>query len=158
MSGLGECTTEFAGEERDFRIRLGEIRRIEAKCGASIGAICQRLARATLVVARLGKNMMEALSAGIDIYAEDVREPIYQGLIGRGMAASEAAKLLKLEIDDRGLRGLLDNAATALSVLLATREVPEEALPGEPLAGESLATQASPSTSPSSMEPAPPSV
>lgn len=154
MSGTGEASTEFAGEMRDFRIRLGEIRRIQIKCGASIGVVCQRLARATLVIQRLGGNMVEALSAGVDIYADDVRETLYQGLIGRGMASAEATKLIALEIDDRGLRGLLDNASAALFVLVGSQDIPEgDDPPGEPRAGEG-ATPPNPSTSPTSTAPA----
>jgi hypothetical protein len=153
MSGTGESTTDFAGEEREFRIRLGEIRRIEAKCGAiGIGVVLQRLAKCTILLAKLSK--IEALASGIDIYADDVREPIYQGLVGRGMTSQEATKLLKVEIDDRGVDGLLDNAPTALSVLLAAREVPEEDDLGEQPAGESPTTPPSPSTSGTSTEPA----
>ena len=138
MSGTGESSTDFAGEERNFRIRLGEIRRIEDKCDTGIGEVLRRLARAVVVLSRL--EGVEALAAGVDIHADDVREPLYQGLMGAGIASGEAAKLLRLEIDDRGIQGLLDNASTALEVLWASRKVPETAKPGERRAGESPAT------------------
>lgn len=149
MSGTGESTVDFAGEERAFRIRLGEIRRIEAKCGnIGIGEVLRRLARCVTAVAEHGG--LGALAAGVEIHADDVREPIYQGLIGAGMPSGEATTLVRTEVDDRGVRGLLDNAPTALAVLWASQEVP----PGEQKAGESPATQESPSTSETSTEPA----
>jgi hypothetical protein len=49
MSGSGEVSADFAGEERAFRIRLGEIRKIEAKCETGIGEVCRRLASAVYV-------------------------------------------------------------------------------------------------------------
>lgn len=149
MSGTGESSVDFAGEERKFCIRLGEIRRIESKCGdIGIGEVLRRLARCVTAVAEHGG--LAALASGVEIHADDVREPIYQGLIGGGMSTGEATKLLKLEVDDRGVRGLLDNAAVSLAVLWASQETP----PGEQPAGESPATPESPSTSETSTEPA----
>lgn len=138
MSGTGESSTDFAGEERGFRIRLGEIRRIEDKCDTGIGEVLRRLARAVLVLSKL--EGIEALAAGIDIHADDVREPIYQGLMAAGMVSHEATKLLRIEIDDRGVQGLLDNVSTALEVCWAAKKTPEPVQPGERQAGESPAT------------------
>lgn len=132
MSGTGEVTTDFAGEERAFRIRLGEIRKIEAKAGAGIGEVVRRLSRAVLVIGKL--DGLEALAAGVEIHADDVRETIYQGLVGGGMTPADATKLLRTEIDDGGLRGMLNNVGTALTVLWGSQEAPET--PGEPTAGE----------------------
>jgi len=138
MNGAGECSTDFAGEERNFRIRLGEIRRIEQKCSTGIGEVLRRLARAVLVTAKL--KGLDAIAAGVDIYADDVREPIYQGLIGHGMSSQEATQLIRVEIDDRGVLGLLDNASTALEVLWSSQKAPEADPRGEAAAGESPAS------------------
>lgn len=151
MSGTGETREDFAGEERTFRIRLGEIRRIEAKCGARIGEVAQRLARAVQAISATGGNYVAALAAGIEIGAEDVRETLYQGLVGGGMASPEATNLVRSEIDERGLRGLTDHVAVALMVLVATSKAP-------PIAGESGAkprttTRKNRSTSPRSTQP-----
>lgn len=153
MSGTGEVAADFAGEERAFRIRLGEIRRIEAKCGTGIGEVLRRLSRCVYATARIGG--IEALASGVEIHADDVRETLYQGLVGGGMASAVATKLVMMELDERGVRGLLDNAGTALAVLWGSQETP----PGEPMAGtgESPATPPSPSTSPTSTDSAPPS-
>ena len=139
MSGTGESTVDFAGEERHFRIRLGEIRRIQDRCSAGIGEVLRRLSRCVGLVHKHGSGL-DALMAGLEIYADDVREPIYQGLCGAGMRSDEATRLVRREIDDRGLVGVLDNAAAALAILWGSQAVPEgEDQPGEPLAGESPA-------------------
>jgi hypothetical protein len=146
VSGTGEASADFAGEERAFRIRLGEIRHIEQKCETGIGEVCRRLARAAYVTSKF--RGLEALATGIDIHAEDVRAPLYEGLVGAGMRPADATRLVRQEVDDRGVRGLLDNAAVALVVLLGSQETPkDEASPGEAQAGESPATPASQPTS-----------
>lgn len=149
MSGTGDVLADFAGEERAFRIRLGEIRKVEGKYGhpTGIGEVCRRLARAVYVQnAAKGGDILSALATGVEIHADDVRTPIYEGLIGGGMNAGDATKLVRTEIDDRGMRGLLDNAAVALLILIGSQETP----PGERQAGESPATRPNPSTSDSS--------
>lgn len=163
MSGTGEVRADFAGEERLFRIRLGEIRRIEAKCGGpeqpvAIFEVVRRLSRAVYLIANADGDVMKALAIGIDVRADDVHEVLYQGLLGGNMAAPEAAKLLKAEVGDRGLRGILDNVGVALEVLWGSQETP----PGEPTAGTPQtetgdAAPPNPSTSPTSTGPEPPS-
>jgi len=153
MSGTGETTANFAGEEREFCIRLGEIRRIQAKCGnVGIGEIARRLSKAVSLIRLVdGKSvsLVDVLSAGVEIHADDVREVLYQGLIGADMPSGDATALVRTEIDDRGFRGLLDNAGTALVVLLGSQQTPEaeEEEPGEPTAGTAPATRKSRSTS-----------
>ncbi len=163
MSGTGECVADFAGEERAFRIRLGEIRRIEAACGAGIGEILRRLARGAQLVRRIsdepgGLTMLDALAGGIEIRADDVRETVRQGLLGaRVLPANEVDPLVRREIDDRGVPGLLDYIGTALVVLLAARNTPEADDPGERVAGAAAAvTPPSPMTSQTSTASPPP--
>lgn len=134
MSGTGERVADFAGEERIFRLRLGEIRRIEDKCQAGVGEVLRRLCRAVMLLDQLGG--IEAVSAGLEIRADDVRETLLQGLTGGGMPAPEAARLVRREIDDRGFPGIRDYIHTAALVLWGSQETP----PGEPAAGESPAT------------------
>lgn len=155
MSGTGETREDFAGEERTFRIRLGEIRRIEAKCGARIGLVAQRLAMAVQAISSAGGNYVGALATGIEVGAEDVRETLYQGLLGGGMTSPDATNLVRSEIDDRGLRGITDNVGVALMVLVATSEAPK--LPGERKAKPRTAKSKARSTSPRSTGPASPS-
>lgn len=167
MSGTGEATADFAGEERSFRIRLGEIRRIEAKCGGDrpvgIGEVCRRLAKASFVMAKCRNpdgslDLGLALANGIEIFADDVRAPIYEGLVGAGMATGAATAMVRMEIDDRGVRGLLENAPCALMVLVGSQETPKgDDPPGESKAGPVAETPPSPPTSPTSTASARPS-
>jgi hypothetical protein len=138
MSGTGEGLEDFAGEERAFRIRLGEIRRIEDKCEAGIGLVLGRLSRAAVLMTQL--DPAQAFAAGVDVRADDVRTVIYEGLVGGGMAAPEASKLVRAEIDERGVRGIFDHVNTALAVLWGSQRLPEGEGLGEPQAGENPAT------------------
>lgn len=61
----------FAGRERNFQLRLGEISEMERNCNAGIGEIMARLA-----THRFGVN--------------DIWEPVRLGLIGGGASALEA--------------------------------------------------------------------
>ena len=144
MSGTGEVREPFAGEERTFAIRLGEIRRIEERCGVGIGEVLRRLSRCVYATANFPG--VQALASGVEIKSDDVREVIYQGLLGGAMASAEATKLVSIEIDQRGVRGLLDNAALALTVLWGASQAGDDA-PGEPKAGENPATERKGSTS-----------
>jgi hypothetical protein len=137
MSGTGETREDFAGEERAFRIRLGEIRRIEDKCKVGVGEVGRRLSVAFYIkYKRPEASIVELLGHGIQIYADDVREVIYQGLVGGGMSSGEATKLVRMEIDDRGMLGLIDNVGVALVALAGARSIPEGGEPaGEPKAG-----------------------
>lgn len=154
-AGTGEVRVSFAGEERAFRIRWGEIRRIEQKCEDGIGEVLRRLSRAVMVLSQM--QGVEALAAGLDIHAQDVREVIYQGLTGGGMPGGKADLLLRMEIDERGIVGLIDNVSTALAVLWGSQSSPEVDEPGEREAGAKTSTPASASTSPPSSASARPS-
>jgi hypothetical protein len=151
MSGTGETRQFFAGEERLFRIRLGEIRQIEARTGDPIGDVLERLSRC--VHAMASEPGIAGLALGVRIRADDIRETIYQGLRGGGMKDAAAGQLIKLEIDDRGLQDLLDRAPVALRALWGAQEVPDT---GEPQAGESPAGATNGSTSPPSTASGPP--
>lgn len=146
MSGTGDSRQDFAGEERAFRIRLGEIRHIEAKCDCGIGLVLGRLSRAVLLVSQAGG--LQAFAAGLDIRADDVRTTLYEGLVGAGMPSPEATKIVREEIDERGVRGIVDNIAVALAVLWASQEAPRS----DEDAGEEVAAETPPPepTSPSS--------
>lgn len=148
MSGTGESRQDFAGEERVFRIRLGEIRRIEDKCGCGIGLVLGRLSRAVLLVNQIAG--LQAFAAGLDIRADDVRTTLYEGLVGAGTPSPEATKIVREEIDERGVRGIVDNVAVALAVLWASQEAPaDEAASGE---GEAAETPPPEPTSPPSTD------
>ena len=142
-AGTGEVEADFAGELRPFRLRLGELRRIEDRCGAGVGEVARRLARALSVLSQL--SGVPALAAGLDVRADDVREVILQGLTGAGMPSTDAAKLVRAEVEERGLPGIIDNVSVALTVLVGSQEAPDA---GELTAG--TANAATPPSAPTS--------
>jgi hypothetical protein len=140
MSGTGEARTYFAGEKRLFVIRLGEQGRIEKACGAGLGEVLRRVARCVMLLANHKNNPVAALAAGIEIHAADVTAVLVEGLRGAGMPEQEARRLVDAEVGDRGVRGQIEHASTALTVLWGTGEVPAE---GKRKAGARGATPAS---------------
>lgn len=128
MSGNGEVSLDFAGEERLFRIRLGEIRRIQVACGtpekpAAIAEVIRRLASAHYVQ----ENMpgLQGLIAGLEIFADDVRAPIVEGLAGaKVLGPPEVSTLVAREIDNRGMDGILAHVKLALDILVGVQKEP----------------------------------
>lgn len=125
MSGTGRITIVWGGDEREFRLAIGQLRRLQEKTGAGPMAVATRLAGGTFMV-------------------DDVRESIRLGLIGGGMKPSEADELVKEYVDERPL---LENVITAREILMA-------ALVGDPNdevgkgRAEGAATEATASPSP----------
>lgn len=97
MSRSAEITLVFAGEERPFRLPIGRLRALQEKTDAGPMELVQRFAAGTWRV-------------------DDLRETIHQGLIGGGMAAADAAKLLKTDFDDLPLGQFV---GTAQAIVLA---------------------------------------
>lgn len=128
MSGLGEVHKDFAGEERLFRIQLGEIRRIQVACGTperpcSIGDVIRRLAACVYVQDNV--KGLQGLIAGLEIFADDVRAPIFEGLSGaRVLSPGEVTRLVAAEIDRQGMDGILRHARLALEILTGTQREP----------------------------------
>lgn len=156
---------DFAGEERTFMVRIRELRRIETACDAGVGEIARRLAGCTQTLRAYPEAALweQALIGLGNLHVADVRETIREGLIGGGMAAPEADRLVKREIDDRGMLALVQYAPLALGVLLAGVSMPADAAPpGGADAGEPPAAETPPSstsdepTSPPSTGPAAP--
>ena len=71
----GRVALAWAGEERAFRLGIGELRALEAECGCGYLEIWRRLANET---------------CSIDMVAKVIR----YGLEGEGMEASEAMRLV----------------------------------------------------------------
>lgn len=87
---------ELAGAERSLRLRLGEFLNIEDQLKIGMGAVYQRFGLTTY-------------------FASDVRVVLEQALIGGGMSAAEAKKLILRELDLRPLGAL---AAIATDVII----------------------------------------
>lgn len=79
---LTAITIPWADGEYTFDLRLKEIRALQEKTGLGPAVILTRI--------QIGEWKVD-----------DYRETILQGLLGGGMAAPEASKLVRLWVDDR---------------------------------------------------------
>ena len=120
----------FAGQDRTFRLRLGEIAELERCAGTGIGEIMMRLA---------SHRFKQA----------DIRDTVRLGLEGGGLPEPEATVLVMRYVDEEPLGEHLQLAADILSA--AVSGVPET--PGK----AEEARTSDPATSPPSTVPAPPS-
>mgnify|MGYP001627483063 CR=1 FL=1 len=134
----------FGGEERSFRVALAELRAIQSACDAGPAVVAERLARCVQVKrAHPQANIFELLALGLgDWRIEDVREPILQALIGGGLSPNAAGALVRRHIDDRGLKGLVENVELALVCIAAGVADDED----DPAMGESPAGAESPTS------------
>jgi hypothetical protein len=151
MDGTGAIEEQFGGELRFFKVGIGELRAIQAKCDAGPAEIARRLARGVMAL-RAGSNAaigeLAALGLG-EWRVDDVREPILQGLIGGGLSPNDAANLVRRWIDERGFRGLVENLTLALELVVAGVAQPEDERLGEREAGAQKATTSRAARSPS---------
>nr|WP_314437615.1 gene transfer agent family protein [uncultured Brevundimonas sp.] len=138
MSRAAEFTTEFGGEDRIFRLPIGRLRAVQEKCDCGPMELLQRFLGGTYRI-------------------DDVREVILQGLIGGGMDAPMAGRLVKSNFDDLPLQPFV---MLAQGVIMAVLVGVEDEDLGE-LRGEDRPTNPSPeasSGSAPSTAPPPPSV
>lgn len=136
----GRVTRMFAGEERQFLVQIGQLREIQKVCAAGPATVANRLGR--LVAVRKAKpdaSMIDLILTGLgDWRVDDVRVPILEGLVAGGMSTNDAAGLVRKEIDDRGFRGLFENADLALELIVAGVEAEPV---GEPKAAATTKTR-----------------
>lgn len=141
MSRSGETVLEFGGEERTFRLAIGQWRKVQEKCDAGPAEILARLAPA-FTARRQGLSLDQILAMGLlgRWRIDDIREVILQGLLGGGMAGPDALRLVRDWVEERPL---LESVAVAYAVALAGVIGAEDEKP----AGE---LQAAPAAYPSS--------
>lgn len=113
MSRSAEVTLPFGGEDRVFRLALGQLRALQEKTDCGPPELLRRFAMQTWRV-------------------DDVREPILQGLIGGGLDSPKATQLVQSYVDSApyGLHLQLAQAIVAAAIV----GVDDEDL-GEPQAG-----------------------
>lgn len=105
----------WPGGEHAFRLGLGELRAIQEACGCSPFEVSERLFQKRPRI-------------------EDVIEPVRLGLIGGGMDAKEAARLVKSVEDLDGIGSLVVSASLIMFNSIY-REAVKEEKPGETKAG-----------------------
>lgn len=135
MSRAAEVRLDFAGEERLFRLGIGQLRVLDEACDCGPMELLTRFSAGTW-------------------RTKDLRETIFQGLKGGGMADAEATRLVRETVDVGPLNQYVPIAqGTVLACLVG---VEGDDL-GEP-EGEAEKSSPSPdqkSGSPASTEPAP---
>lgn len=135
MSRFGEITLPFGGEDRIFRLGLGQMRNIQEKCDAGLPEIASRLAPMMQLGAALlnaskserAAHMLRALAGGTlgRWKIDDYREPIFQGLIGGGMDATLATILVKGYVDEAPpLESCILAFQIAMAALLGAEDEP----------------------------------
>lgn len=82
----GSIDLTWPDEERTFRLRLGELRELQEKCGN-----------------RGPMTIVNALTMGTWL-VDDIVQPIRLGLIGGGMSQGDAAKLVQTHLGDGRLK------------------------------------------------------
>lgn len=138
MARSGEVTLEFGTDEHPFRLAIGQWRKVQEVCDAGPPEILARLSPLFHAL-RQGLTADQAISMGLvgTWRVDDVREPILQGLVGGGMAAELAGRLVRELVDNRPL---MDSVPLAYQIVLASQVGAEDEKP----LGEPLGAQASP--------------
>ena len=110
MSRTARISAEFGGEERDFRLAWGELIELQEKRDAGPAVMLARLS--------LGQWQLQ-----------DVTETIRLGLVGGGMDSAQAARLVRVNVEQKpfdlgGENGLIILAVKILAA--ATHGVDDE--------------------------------
>lgn len=124
-----EIEYPFGDDEHTFRLGLKELEELQEKCDAGPGFVLGRL-----------------MSPRLEWRVEDVRHTLRLGLIGGGMPASDAIKLVKRYVDDRP--AWAENAKIAQGVLAMAIFGPAEEAAGDASGEEVGETDQQPNHSP----------
>lgn len=126
---------EFGGELRRFRLTVPLLEKVERDCDAGPAVIAGELARgAQLLEMRAeGKvTLLQMMAHGLGNWrASYIKQTIFWGLQGGGMAPNEAGRLCREFIDERGFMGLLENIGLAFGVVTGAYQGPEDDQVGE---------------------------
>jgi hypothetical protein len=133
MSRSGDITLEFGGEERAFRLAIGQWRKIQEKCDAGPAELLARLGPMYAAKSQ-GLSFAQIVSHGYlgSWRVDDVREVILQGLLGANMAGPEALALVRDWVEERPL---IESVGIAYEVVMASvMGAEDEKAVGEPQA------------------------
>lgn len=131
---LTAITLPWADGEFTFDLRLGEVRKLQERTGLGPAVILQRIVDGEWKV-------------------DDYRETILQGLLGGGMAAAEASKLVRNWVDERPAGESFLTAAKILKAFIEGAPQPKKAK--APKTKTETTTAPAASTSTLSTEPVP---
>jgi hypothetical protein len=136
MSRGGDIALQFGGEERTFRLALGQWRKVQEKCDAGPAELLARLAP-MFAARQQGLKVSQMLTHGLlgTWRVDDVREVILQGLLGGEMPGPAAFELVKAWVDERPI---FENVELAYQIVMASVFGAEDEKP----VGESLAAAA----------------
>lgn len=167
MSRSGEIVLDFGGEERTFRLGIGQIKKLQDACDAGPLGIAGRCQLSLYVIYCQAAGDYPALSR-LDLRnvseKPEVREVILQGLLGANVPGPEALRLVKDWVEERPLEETLMIAAKICGAstigpedekAVGERPAAAEASPNSPVASSDLERTAStPSAAPSDGPPA----
>lgn len=133
MSRNGDVVRFFAGKDRTFRFGLGEHERLQTALNDRMGVslIVQNLSSFALAL-EVGMTVQEIAAAKLlgDVRIDQIREVIFQGLVGAGTEPPEAGKLCDQWVYKRPLK---ETVRIAYAIGLAAIDGPEdEEAMGEP--------------------------
>ena len=102
MSRDAKIVLPFGGEDRTFRLGIGEWRDVQEKCDAGPGEILARLAPPFQAV-RAGLSLNDLVGSGMlgRWRIDDLRAIVLYGLIGGGEKPNDALALVKRWVDTR---------------------------------------------------------
>lgn len=146
MSADGSVMLPWAGEERKFRLAIGQLRELQESVNRP---------RVAMGAKPIGPRTLLTIISDSDGWPDEIREVIRLGLIGGGMPIDRVPALVRRYVDERPL---FESAPVAQAILLtALVGVPDDPV-GKP-AAETAATEATmtASSSPQSTAPAAPS-
>jgi hypothetical protein len=128
MTRRAEIELAFGGEDRLFRLPIGRLRALQEKCDAGPEELLMR---------------MQARTYRVD----DLRETLYQGLLGGEMPTHEATTLMKNAFDGEPLIQFIPLVQAILMVVLTGAPDEDEEAPPGGATGEAQTNRPSPEES-----------
>lgn len=159
MSRSGEITLAWGDHDHTFRLGIAEWEKVQEKCDAGPSEILSRIAP-VFAATEAGLDVKQLITAGYlgTWRINDVREPLYRGLIGGGLEPTAAGRVIRELVDERPL---MESVCMAYRVVLASVVGAEDEPIGDDAPGESVgeggatASPAGSSPSPTITAPAP---
>ena len=118
VSRYGDVELELGGEPRTFRLGIGEWRKVQEQCDAGPAELLARMAP-PFEALRRGVRSADLISSGLlgRWRMDDIRAPIFHGLVGGGLAPNDAMSIVREWVDQRPK---LEALSVAYQVVLAS--------------------------------------